>query len=274
VKSLNLIDDDDFIAVSTMGVYDRFAEHYDLIYKEIVDYEKETDDFEKLFAKFCRKKPRSILDIGCGTGSHSLLLSKRGYSVTGIDIAKRMIALAKRKASEEKSDVEFLVQDMRNIDLHRRFDCAICAFGGFGYVLTYADLTRVFEGLGKHLNSEGIFVFEFWNVGGIKPSPYQTWMKIEGKSFVLYRLSESNFDAQTNILTVDFNFIELHDGKPAETFSETHKIRCYTAPEIKKYLEDNGFALVSVFDWGTKGLMDFKLPGKETFRILAVAKRV
>jgi hypothetical protein len=34
-----------------MGVYDRFAEHYDLIYKEIVDYEKETDDFEKLFAR-------------------------------------------------------------------------------------------------------------------------------------------------------------------------------------------------------------------------------
>jgi SAM-dependent methyltransferase len=257
-----------------MGVYDRFAEHYDLIYKEIVDYEKETDDFEKLFAKFCRKKPRSILDIGCGTGSHSLLLSKRGYSVTGIDIAKRMIELAKRKTSEEKSHVKFLVQDMRNIDLHRRFDCAICAFGGFGYVLTYAELARVFEGLGKHLNSEGVFIFEFWNVGGIRPSPYQTWMKIEGKSFVLYRLSESNFDAQTNILTLDFNFIELHDRKPAETFSETHKIRCYTTPEIKKYLEDNGFALIGVFDWGAKGLVDFKLPEKETFRIVAVAKRV
>jgi SAM-dependent methyltransferase len=215
----------------------------------------------------------TILDVGCGTGSHSLLFSERGYSVTGIDISKRMIELAKRKASKEGSNVEFIVQDMRKLDLSKRFDCAICAFGGFGYLLTYRDLTRLLAGLKKHLTLKGLFVFEFWNVGGIRPSPHKTWLKVEEKDFVLYRLSESEFDPQTNILTMNFNFIEVHK-RTAETFNETHKVRCYTLPEIKKYLEDNGFELAGAFDWNAKDAADFKLPGKETFRILAIAKQV
>jgi ubiquinone/menaquinone biosynthesis C-methylase UbiE len=99
-----------------MGVYGRFAQRYDLIYKGIVNYKQETDAFEKLFKKFCKKRPMTILDVACGTGSHSLLFSERGYSVTGIDISKRMIELAKRKASKEGSNVEFIVQDMRKLD--------------------------------------------------------------------------------------------------------------------------------------------------------------
>ncbi len=256
-----------------MDVYGRFAQRYDLIYKEIVNYKQETDAFEKLFKKFCKKRPMTILDVGCGTGSHSLLFSERGYSVTGIDISKRMIELAKRKASKEGSNVELIVQDMRKLDLSKRFDCAICAFGGFGYLLTYTDLTRLFAGLKKHLTLKGLFIFEFWNVGGIKPSPHHTWLRVEEEDFVLYRLSESEFDPQTNILTMNFTFIEVHK-RTAETFHETHKVRCYTLPEMKKYLADNGFELAGAFDWDVKDAADFKLPGKETFRILAIAKQV
>lgn len=256
-----------------MSVYGRFAQRYDLIYKGIVNYKRETDAFEKLFKRFCKKRPMTILDVGCGTGSHSLLFSERGYSVTGIDISKRMIELAKRKASKERSNVEFIAQDMRKLNLNKRFDCAICAFGGFGYLLTYTDLTRLFAGLKKHLTLKGLFIFEFWNVGGIRPSPYQTWLRVEEEDFVLYRLSKSDFDPQTNILTMNFTFIEVHK-RTAETYNETHKVRCYTLPEMKKYLEDNGFELAGAFDWNVKDAADFKLPGKETFRILAIAKQV
>jgi 2-polyprenyl-3-methyl-5-hydroxy-6-metoxy-1,4-benzoquinol methylase len=86
-----------------MGLYEEFAEYYDLIYKEIVNYEKETDDLEKIFAEFYKKKPKSILDVGCGTGSHSLILSTRGYSVTGIDISERMIEEAMRFPDADES---------------------------------------------------------------------------------------------------------------------------------------------------------------------------
>ncbi len=273
-KSLNLDHADHFNAASIMSVYEKFAQFYDLIYKDIVNYSRETDEFETLFKRFSKKRPESILDVGCGTGSHSLLLSKRGYTVTGIDISERMIALAKNKASKEGLKVDFSVQDMRKLDLGKRFDCALCAFGGFGYLLTFEDLREFLSHLKMHLKPDGLFMFEFWNVGGVRPSPLKSWLKVQTGTLVLYRLSESNFDPLTNVLAIDFHFIELHKKKLGETFSETHKIRCYTLPEMKKYLEDNGFKLVEAFDWNARDTKDFKPPEKDSFRILTVARRV
>ena len=257
-----------------MSVYGKFAQFYDLIYRDIVNYPEETEEFETLFEKFSKKKPKNILDVGCGTGSHSLLLSRRGYSVTGIDISERMIRLAKNKALEEGLKVDFLVQDMRKLDLSKRFDCAICAFGGFGYLLTFKDLVKFLSRLRTYLRPEGLFMFEFWNVGGVRPSPLKSWLKAQTDTLVLYRLSESNFDPLTNILTIDFNFIELHGRKSGKIFSETHRVRCYTLAEIKKYLEDNGFELVAAFDWNARDTKEFKPPKQDSFRILAVARRV
>jgi SAM-dependent methyltransferase len=257
-----------------LSVYDKFAQFYDLIYQKSVNYCGETDEFEALFEQFSSKKPVRILDIGCGTGSHSVLLSKRGYSVTGIDISKRMIQLAKKKALDENLKADFFVQDMRKLDLGRRFDSAICAFGGFGYLLSSRDLVKFLSRLKMHLKREGTFLFEFWNVGGLKPSPLKGWLKAKTDELVLYRLSESNFDPSTNILTIDFKFLEFHGRKSGKLFSEIHKIRCYTLPEIQKYLEDNAFKLVAAFDWNTQHLREFKPFEKDSFRILVVARRV
>ena len=46
-----------------------------LIYYENKDYERECDALEMIFANFSTKKIKRILDVGCGTGSHALLLS-------------------------------------------------------------------------------------------------------------------------------------------------------------------------------------------------------
>jgi len=251
----------------------RFAEYYDLIYKEIVNYEKDITVLEKIFAKFCTKRPKSILDIGCGTGSHAVILSKRGYDVAGIDISEKMVEQAKKKAKQEKVKTEFFVQDMRKISLGKSFDCAISMFGGFGYVLKYSDLIRVFSGLSRYIAKDGLFIFEFWNVGGLKPSPYQTWTKVQDLDATLYRLSESNFDPQTNVLAVDMHFILTHKDKLLETFSEVHKLRCYTLAELEHYLEGNGFKLVAAYDASGEDKMELKPPEKETFRILAVARK-
>lgn len=255
-----------------MGTYQKFGKYYDLIYRTLVDYEKECDALESIFKKICEKKPKKVLDVGCGTGSHALILSKRGYTVTGIDVSKVMIEEAKKKAEKEKVEAEFFVQDMRNMKLNKKFDCAICLFGGFGYMLTYEDLVNVFSGLRQHLRNDGLFIFEFWAVGGVRSTPYQRREKLLDRSMTLYRLSESNFDPQTNMLNIDFHFLVIRKERLVETFSETHKLRCYTLTEMRKYLQDNEFNMVSAHDWDSRSETDFKPPRKETFRILAIAK--
>jgi hypothetical protein len=144
---------------------------------------------------------------------------------------------------------------------------------GFGYILTAEDLAKTFSGLRRHLVKDGLFIFEFWNVGGLKPTPYRSWMKTQNKDLTLYRLSESNFNPQTNVLTIDFHFVVISQNAVAETFTETHKIRCYTLAEMQHYLDNNGFELVSAYAWDSKDTSEFAVPSKETFRILTVSEK-
>ena len=77
--------------------YGRFARYYDRIYDGIVDYEGDVDFLERAFLRF-RRKPRTILDLGCGTGNHDLPLARRGYEVTGLDRSQAMLVQARKKA--------------------------------------------------------------------------------------------------------------------------------------------------------------------------------
>src|SRR5271169_3438705 len=52
-----------------------------------------------------------VLDIGCGTGEHALMVAELGLDVTGIDSSPRAIALAKQKAKERNLAPRFLMGD-------------------------------------------------------------------------------------------------------------------------------------------------------------------
>jgi cyclopropane fatty-acyl-phospholipid synthase-like methyltransferase len=136
-----------------------------LIYYEIKDYERECDALEEIFAKFSTEKIRSILDVGCGTGSHALILSNRDYRVTGIDISKVMVRKAEENAKKGKTKLEFFSQDMRKMRLNRKFNCAIM-FEAFVHLLTQADLNDTLSSLNQHLDKGGLFIFDFWNTEG------------------------------------------------------------------------------------------------------------
>jgi len=75
----------------------------------------------------------SILDVGCGTGRHSIELAKRGYALTGIDLSAQMLAQAAEAASAAGVHVEWLHSDAASFSLLKQFDGVICLCeGAFG----------------------------------------------------------------------------------------------------------------------------------------------
>jgi 2-polyprenyl-3-methyl-5-hydroxy-6-metoxy-1,4-benzoquinol methylase len=84
-------------------------------------------------------KSLSILDIGCGTGRHSIELAGRGYNITGVDLSESQLQRAKEKAKEKKVNVDFQIADARNLPFEKQFDLAIMLCEG-GFPLMETDI--------------------------------------------------------------------------------------------------------------------------------------
>lgn len=70
--------------------------------------------------------PASLLDLGCGTGWTSLFFARRGYDVTGQDIAPDMIAAAQSQPGrQELANLRFIVSDYESLSCEAQFDCAV-----------------------------------------------------------------------------------------------------------------------------------------------------
>ena len=75
----------------------------------------------------------SVLDVGCGTGRHSVELATRGYLVTGLDISESMLELARQKADQAGVDVDWVHGNAKDFSFDAPFDAAICLCeGAFG----------------------------------------------------------------------------------------------------------------------------------------------
>lgn len=99
-------------------------------------------------------KKINILDIGCGTGRHSIELGKRGYKVTGIDLSSSMIKQARVKMKEVDIDVNFIIKNALDIEYNREFDlCLILCEGAFSLMederMDYKILKNAYTSLKK-----------------------------------------------------------------------------------------------------------------------------
>jgi SAM-dependent methyltransferase len=97
-------------------------------------------------------KNLKILDVGCGTGRHSIELAKRGYNVVGIDLSESMLNRAKEKALAENLTVTFQQYDARNLPFENEFDLAIILCeGAFDAIAIRRNAIPLF---GKSIQSE------------------------------------------------------------------------------------------------------------------------
>jgi SAM-dependent methyltransferase len=180
-----------------------------------------------------------VLDIGCGTGRHSIELAKRGYKVTGIDLSEAMLEIAISKAG--KLPIRFLPQDAANdYDLGQQFDAAICLCeGGFGLIGAEDDPEvhdrAILRGIAKHLKPAAPFLLTALNGYSIIRQ-----MKDE-------LVTEGRFNPATMVAHYE-DQMDLPEGPQIITIRE----RLFIPPEIVTMLRAEGFRCDYVFG-GTAG---------------------
>jgi SAM-dependent methyltransferase len=247
--------------VHLSGIFQTYGKYYDLIYED-KDYEKECCYIEDIFSHFSKSKPRRVLDIGCGTGGHAILLAKRGYDVIGVDISQTMINIAKKKAKSVSGEgcASFHIMDMKRLKLNQMFDACICMFSSIDYLLTYEDLRRTLRNVRMHLTKDSLFIFDFWNglaVLTITPSARTKIIDKGAERFI--RITVPRLDAMHHLCQVTYHCIVIRKGRVVDEFKENHVVRFFFPKEMEHYLEENGFTFLRMCPFlSVKGRADEK----------------
>jgi 2-polyprenyl-3-methyl-5-hydroxy-6-metoxy-1,4-benzoquinol methylase len=227
-------------------VFDQYASDYDVFYKT-KNYQKECRYLVGLFKRYASVKPKSILDLGCGTGNYLIPLSQMGYSLTGIDASSHMLGIARKKLREGNLKARLHQAKLQSFSLKRKFDAVICMFSVIDYVTKTKDVTSTFNNVSQHLNKDGHFIFDFWQESAVERnySPKRTRVFSHGK-FKLERHSQTKIDKIKNLCTVHYECRLKKGTQLLKEYEEDHHLRFFGLDEMKSFLERAGFRILNI----------------------------
>ncbi len=105
-------------------------------------------------------KAGAVLDLGCGPGRHALPLARAGLEVTAIDTSEVLLDELRRRAADERLEIEIRCEDMREFARPDAFDAIFVMWTSFGYFEDEADHDRVLAGIFESLKPGGVVVLD------------------------------------------------------------------------------------------------------------------
>ena len=218
-------------------LYTDLAWLYDRIYPRIFDYRGLYDALAGfLEANSCRR----ILEVACGTGRLMAILEEKGYEVTGLDLSREMLDIARTRCAGK-----LLRQDMRETRVEGTFDALLCLGRSFGYMLTDDDACRALEGFNRALRDGGILILDSFDAeitrryqfGILRESVYEFEdMKITRRS------KSSDYNEIDITWFVEWEYI-IENGERRVVRDQT-RLRSYDKSHLLEILLDKGFEII------------------------------
>lgn len=186
-------------------------------------------------------RSKRILDIACGTGRHAVELAKRGYSVTGFDLAEGQLRIAREKAAAAGVSVEFHRRDATEPHFQEEFDLAIMfCEGAFSLMETDEKNYAVLVHAAAALRPGGKLLLTTLNA--LFPLYHSVKDFLDAGS-VGTATQELTFDLMTFRERAEMTFVD--DAGQSQSLSTNE--RYYTPAEMRWLLRTAGFSTVDIF---------------------------
>ena len=240
-------------------MYDKFAYVYDKLIND-VDYSAWADYYFKIFRRY-GLKPTLGLDLGCGTGSMTTELARRGIDMTGIDISEDMLMVAREKS---ESDILYLHQDMTEFELYGTVDFIVSGLDCMNYITDKRSLLKVMKLANNYLNPNGLFIFDINTRHKLENTLGNNSYIIEKDD--VFCAWQNEYDKKKNICDFYLAFF-CKEGNTYTRFDEQHSERAYTIDEVSLLIEKSGMRLLKIYDELT-----FEAPRHNSERVFFVAQ--
>lgn len=212
-------------------------------------------------------RSNKILDVGCGTGRHSIELARRGYSVTGVDLSESMLAKARAKANAAGVTVKFGQADARQLTFLNEFDLVIMLCeGAFPLMETDEMNYMILQSTAKTLRENGKLIFTTLN--GLFPLFHSVKDFING-NMSGGRDSANSFDLMTFRDASTFDFVD-DDGNPGSVQANE---RYYVPSEITWLLKSLEFKTVDIFGCTLGAYGRNRALSTEDYEMLIIAQK-
>lgn len=224
-----------------MNAYKALAMSYDRLtndvnYEAVVDFYFSILDREGL-------KPRTAVDLACGTGSVAKILAERGLQVVGVDMSEDMLAVASQKTAHMEHPPVYVCQRLEQLHLGRGVDLAVCALDSMDYITEPRRCLEAIIRVYRALNPGGIFLFDVNTPEKLQAMDGQIFVDEDEDVFCLWR---GEFDEKSNICSYGMDLFQRR-GKLWERSFEEHREYAYSQEQLLTYLMHAGFTHIEVF---------------------------
>ena len=237
-----------------MNAYHDLAFSYDRLTAD-VDYKKIVAFYRAIMEREW-VRPRSAVDLACGTGSVALLLARDGLRVVGVDLSEEMLTVAAQRAQEADVFVQYTCQPLQQMRLPRGVDLAVCALDGLDYILDPADCAEAILRVYKALNPGGMFIFDVNTPEKLRAMDGQVFLDEDDDVYCVWR---GEFDEQTNICSYGMDLFQRR-GEIWERSFEEHREYAYTRQQLTQFLKAAGFTHIRVY---ADGLLEAPRAGEQ-----------
>ena len=224
-----------------MGAYEALAASYDRLTND-VDYEATVNFYEEILRQE-GLKPRTAVDLACGTGSVAAILARRGLRVTAVDVSEEMLTVAQQKTAEMENPPRFLCQPLQRLWLDRGVDLAVCALDSLDYITDPADCAQAIRRIYKALNPGGIFIFDVNTPEKLRAMDGQVFLDEDDDVYCVWR---GEFDEASNICSYGMDLFQRRGGLWQRSFEE-HREYAYSREQLTEYLRAAGFTHIGVY---------------------------
>ena len=247
-----------------MSAYESLAFSYDALTYD-VPYPEIAAFFERVL-KRSGVEAQTILDLACGTGSLSLLLAQKGYSVLGVDCSEEMLTVASEKSMELAlaQPPFWICQKMQRLRLPYPVDAAVCSLDSVNYVTRPSDLQEAFRRVFAALKPGGLFLFDINTPYKLRGLDGQVFLDETEDAYCVWR---TEFSEKRRLCHYGIDLFQ-RDGDVWLRSQEEHTEYAYTPEELTGYLREAGFDNIQVY-----GDRKLRAPREDELRIWIAAEK-